>query len=96
MENRSLTEGNSKRVKVRRKPRRKQQPAYNPKTVRLVLRQQLTLNCIGSVTGKRYSFNGAGSSVSVDSRDVTDLLKKSVSGSCCGGANDSPYFEIAE
>jgi len=92
MANRSLTEGNSKRVKVEAEslPRR-----IIHKTVRLVLLQQVKLTCTGAVTGNVYFWTGAGCVVSVDERDLPHLLSKRVSGSCCSGVI-SPYFEIVE
>ena len=92
MAKRSLTEGNSERVKVKSESRPRR---TIPTTVRLVLLQQVSLHCIGDVTGNSYFWKGAGSKVSVDTRDVPTLLKKSVGSSCCGG-HQSPYFEIEE
>ena len=92
MEKRSLDERDSKRVEVvKEKPVKR----LTPKTIRIVLARRKKVNTKGSVTGKMYSFSGAGSILDVDERDVPDLLAKGVGGtSCCSGVPTSPYFEI--
>lgn len=66
-------------------------------TVQLVLLRSKKVNVIGAVTGKRYTFNGSGSIVSVDERDVPALLAKGMNEkSCCSGNPTSPYFQKVE
>lgn len=61
----------------------------------VVLTKDLTMNVIGSVTGIRYIWNGAGSVVDVDERDLPELLSKQGGKSCCGSI-PTPYFMIVE
>ena len=53
------------------------------------------VNVIGSVTGRKYAFNGSGSHREVDAKDVPKMLEK-VHGmnSCCGVSKPRPYFTI--
>jgi hypothetical protein len=64
-----------------------------PKLVRLVLLKAVTLKATGKITGNEYNFNGAGSQVDVDEKDVEHFLSR-VARSCCSGNTFSPYFEI--
>ena len=96
MEKRSSNEWDSKRVEVvkgKKKPVRKKTV---PKTVRIVLLRRKNINTIGTVTGRMYSFRGAGSVLDVDERDVPSLVDKGVGGtSCCGsGLPSSSYFRL--
>jgi hypothetical protein len=52
----------------------------------------------GYVTGNSYVFNGAGSVVDVDERDVENLLSKRQGGrQCCGGTDyGNAMFTLAE
>ena len=100
MEKRSFDERDSKRVEVVKdayiKPVKKVK-VKAPKTVRIVLARRKKVNTKGSVTGKMYSFPGAGSILDVDERDVPALLAKGVGGtSCCSGVPTSPYFELVK
>lgn len=53
----------------------------------LVLQLPTTLVIRGQVSGRLYTFKGAGDSQPVDIRDAPKLLKlKKKPGSCCGGA----------
>ena len=56
------------------------------------------INVTGYVTGNSYVFNGAGSVVYVDQRDVEYLLEKRQGGrQCCGGTgNGNAVFSLAE
>lgn len=51
----------------------------------------------GSETGNWYIFNGAGSTIQVDSRDVNGIMKKNENrpSSCCGDTLGN-VFEIVE
>jgi hypothetical protein len=62
--------------------------------VTLVLMKALKMNCIGAITGNRYTFDGAGSQVAVDKRDVDEMLMKKSNLPCCSGGAQTPYFNI--
>lgn len=64
-------------------------------TVRLRLMREVQLTTKGLVTGNDYHWFGAGSTETVDKRDLEHLLKRGYWKSCCGGT-PSPYFEIME
>jgi hypothetical protein len=51
----------------------------------------------GSITGNWYIFNGAGSTIQVDSQDVNEIMKKNENrpSSCCGNISGN-VFEIVE
>jgi len=58
------------------------------------LNKNLVVKVIGDGTGNLYTFNGAGSVVPVDKRDLGIINKKNqVHYSCCG-SKSSPYFDI--
>jgi len=83
--------------KVEEEPEIKSKREYKPKTVRLVLQKRKKVKTKGSVSGKEYFFDGAGSDVEVDERDVPELLAKGAGRkNCCGGAQPTPYFQIVE
>jgi hypothetical protein len=48
----------------------------------------------GRYSGAEYLFDGAGSEVDVDERDVEYLLQLRRHKACCGGG-DNPLFELA-
>jgi hypothetical protein len=52
---------------------------------------------ITGISGNKYVFNGAGSVLSVNSKDVNLLMKKNekIPRSCCGGTSSSKIFELA-
>jgi len=58
----------------------------------LALNLNMRLNIVGSVTGNRYTFNGAGSTVFVDEKDVPAFLSKTVGRSTCCGGKPAYYF----
>lgn len=61
-------------------------PKYSINYKRVQLAIDANVKVVGSVTGNRYVFNGAGSVVDVDERDVDNLLEKRQGGRrCCGG-----------
>jgi len=66
------------------------------KTVRLQLRKDLRLTIKGSITGQAYYFDGGGSEVDVDERDVPVMLEKKPSRPCCSGTFGSSYFLVVE
>jgi hypothetical protein len=61
----------------------------------IVLTKDLIMNVVGAATGVRYTWNGAGSVVDVDERDLPELLSKRGGRSCCGSI-PTPYFMILE
>jgi hypothetical protein len=65
-------------------------------TVRLQLMKEVKLNTIGKVTGKKYTFDGAGAILDVDKEDADILLKRKRSGCCPGSSGSTPYFQIIE
>lgn len=95
MAKRSSTEriGSTSRVKVEEISPQEEEIS----TVLVVLQRNLNLNYIGKSTGTRYVFNGAGSTVEVDVRDVDEMLKKGANQkSCCSGSSISPYFSLVQ
>jgi hypothetical protein len=63
-------------------------------TVLVILQKNLIMKVRGKVTQNLYVFNGAGSQINVDKRDVEGMNDINTSHiSCCGGQS-SPYFEI--
>lgn len=50
----------------------------------------------GTVTGKKYRFNGAGDSQQVDIQDKDELLNKKRGRACCGGDSYASVFVITE
>lgn len=62
-------------------------------TTQVVLMKDLKLNMDGAVTGIRYTWNGAGTVVDVDNRDLPAMLSKARKTSCCGTV-PTPYFTI--
>jgi hypothetical protein len=66
-----------------------------PPSKPLILTKDLKLNVVGAVTGVKYTWNGAGSVVDVDERDVPALLTRAMPRSCCGTI-PTPYFVMLE
>ena len=65
-----------------------------PPSRQVVLMKDLKLNIVGSVTGIKYTWNGAGSAVDVDERDVPAMLHRAVRRTSCCGTVPTPYFTI--
>ncbi len=61
----------------------------------LVLTKDLILKSTGAVTGNLYVWNGAGSVVDVDERDIPAFLNRPRPKSCCGSV-PTPYFVLLE
>ncbi len=80
----------------------KVETVYAPKydlsfrAVRLLI--DANVNATGYVTGNSYKFDGAGSVVDVDERDVENLVNKRQGGrQCCGGTgHGNAVFELVE
>ena len=92
MENRSNIFNDSERVK-------KEIPVRKKKitTKKLRLLKNIKLNITGKVTGKKYTFNGGGAIVDVDSRDADIMINKVSGKKCCPGTpGATPYFEFVE
>jgi hypothetical protein len=64
-------------------------------TVRLVLLRAVKLTITGPVSGKTYSFSGAGSVVEVDEVDAPAMLAIQKGHSCCGNVLSHPMFQLA-
>lgn len=99
MAKRSNYERESERVKVSDEEveeeilEEKESSPPEPETVRLVLLKQLNLKYVGAVTGKTYTFSGAGAEADVDKEDAKIMMEKR-GGRCCGGGIgiSTPYF----
>lgn len=65
-----------------------------PVVQQLVLLKDVKLIVPGPVTGKIYTFSGAGSVVDVDIMDVEGLLNKNSGRSCCGSDKPTSYFSL--
>jgi hypothetical protein len=100
MAKRSNYERESERVKVSDEEvveeeilEEKEASPSEPETVRLVLLKQLNLKYVGAVTGKTYTFSGAGAEADVDKEDAKIMMEKR-GGRCCGGGIgiSTPYF----
>lgn len=63
-------------------------------TVPVTLLKDLVLKTTGEVTKNLYVFNGAGSTINIDKRDINGIIKKNEMRKSCCGSNTSPYFEI--
>ena len=72
--------------------------SYKSATVAVQSLIDATIKATGYVTGNSYVFNGAGSVVDVDERDVEQLLEKRQGGrQCCGGTGfGNAVFSLAE
>lgn len=83
--------GNSKRVKVEIEP-----TVQLRETVKVVLLQPVRMKYTGTVTGQKYLWNGAGSVIEVDVKDLEELLKKKTRPclTCSGLLVGTPYFEL--
>ena len=63
-------------------------------TVSVMLMQVAIVKVIGDVTGREYVFNGGGSIVEMDKRDIGIINKYNIAtATCCGGLS-SPYFKF--
>lgn len=64
-----------------------------PETVRLVLLKDMTLNYKGPITGKMYSWSGAGSVRDDINVEDAEIMLAKRGGQCCpGGSGPQPYF----
>lgn len=63
-------------------------------TVPIQLLRPLVVKVTGKATGNVYTFNGAGSILFVDEKDVESIMAKNnkINQSCCGSYS-SPYFK---
>ena len=63
-------------------------------STQLVLTKDLKLNVTGAVTGIKYTWDGAGSVVDVDNRDIPAMMHKASRITSCCGTIPTPYFLI--
>lgn len=63
-------------------------------TVPVMLMKSMILKMTGKVTGKEYIFNGGGSIVDIDVRDMENLLENNKPIPSCCGSYSSPNFEV--
>ena len=68
-----------------------------PEMVKVMLLKNLKVNYTGHHTGNLYVFNGGGSVVEVDERDLDHMLGKS-SAACdgCSSTGRTYYFRVVE
>jgi len=72
-------------------------PRYNKainNTILIRSRLDAKYKTTGSVSGRPYVFNGAGSIVDVDKRDVDEFLSRRRRKGCCGGSSPNSLFEL--
>jgi hypothetical protein len=62
--------------------------------VSIVSMVDATVKVTGTVTGKQYVWNGAGSIVSVDILDKDEILDKKRGRACCGGQSGTNLFAL--
>lgn len=66
---------------------------YVRKSIRSMIDARIVYD--GAVTGEHYEWSRAGAVVSVDARDVPELLAKRLgSRSCCGTSDGNQIFEL--
>lgn len=65
-----------------------------PENVLVRVMRSGIIKITGKVTGKEYTFNGSGSIVGVDKRDIEIINKYNVITASCCGSFSSPYFEF--
>lgn len=66
---------------------------YVRKSIRSLIDARIIYD--GAITGEHYEWSGAGAVVSVDERDVLELLAKRLGSQSCCGANDGNHvFEL--
>lgn len=70
-------------------------PEQEYTTVSVRLRIDANYKVTGKSSGQSYLFEGAGSTLDVDERDVEWLLELRQGRACCGGGGESPLFELA-
>lgn len=63
-------------------------------TVPVMLLKSMILKMTGKVTGKEYIFNGGGSIVNIDIKDMDYLLEHNQPTPSCCGNYSSPNFEV--
>lgn len=69
---------------------------YTEETVSITNLIDGIVEVTGTVTGKKYRFNGAGDSQSVDIQDKDELLNKKRGRACCGGESHASIFILTE
>jgi hypothetical protein len=98
MESRNYSGSERERVKVSDKKVEEEKKAVKkssqPETVQLMLARDMKLNYTGPITGKLYTFQGAGAVLPVDKEDAEIMVEKR-GGACCEGSGSgqpSKYF----
>ena len=69
---------------------------YTEETVSITNLIDGIVEVTGTVTGKKYRFNGAGDSQQVDIQDKDELLNKKSGRACCGGESHTSLFVLTE
>jgi hypothetical protein len=96
MAKRSNYVNKSKRVDVVLESEEEQEsPGFSsePETVSLVLLKDMNLNYKGPITGKMYSWSGAGSVRDDINVEDAEIMLAKRGGQCCpGGSGPQPYF----
>jgi len=68
---------------------------YAKPDVKMRLRINSNYKLTGKFSGREYLFQGAGSVLNVDSRDVDWILGLRRQKGCCGGGGSNAIFELA-
>lgn len=69
---------------------------YTEETVSITNLIDAVVEVTGTVTGKKYRFNGAGDSQPVDIQDKDELLNKKSGRACCGGESHTSLYVLTE
>jgi len=69
---------------------------YTTETVSITNLIDGIVEVTGTVTGKKYRFNGAGDSQQVDLQDKDEILNKKSGRACCGGESHTSLFVLTE
>lgn len=68
---------------------------YNSDTVSIISLVDAKIKVTGTVTGNQYVWDRAGTALSVDKRDVDELLNMKRRRACCSGNVGSNLFELS-
>jgi hypothetical protein len=63
-------------------------------TVSVILMKSMVVKVRGEITNNEYIFNGAGSIVQVDKKDIDGMMKNNIRRQSCCGSYSTPYFSL--